>query len=106
MGLGEVYEMIHKVEFESLPGPVCGIGPKGLSMLMNALGVHFGILMLGEMEDLEALPEPFCLVHHDNHWVPMWSKNVHGPYRSRPSLPLAAYDVYLDVFSGAAEQVF
>ena len=98
--------MIHKVEFESLPGSVCGVGPKGLAMLMDALGVQFGILTLGDMKDLETLPMPFCLVNHENHWVPMWNKTVHGPYQSRPSLQLAAHDVYLDIFADAAAQVF
>ena len=94
--------MIHKDQFELLPGPVCGIGPRGLSMLMNVYGVRFGILTLAEMRNLEALPRPFCLVYNQNHWVPMWNKNMHGPYQSRPSLPLASYDVYLDTFFDAA----
>ena len=42
-------------------------------------------------------------VHHGQHWVPMWDKNLAGPFQSRAHLPLQAYDLHLERYLPAAE---
>lgn len=37
------------------------------------------------------------------HWVPMWDKNLAGPFQSKAHLPLQLYDLYLERYLPAAE---
>ena len=40
---------------------------------------------------------------YSQHWVPMWDKNIAGPFQSKAHLPLQLYDLYLERYLPAAE---
>lgn len=65
--------------------------------------MDFGLATLEEVKSTKALPKPFTLANDNNHWVPMWLKSQGEKMESRPWLPLASYDTYLDKFGPAAE---
>ena len=98
-----VLDLAAKCEDDRCPGPVCGIGPRGLEHLRSCLNLDCAFTTLKDVARAQTLPKAFALVNHDNHWVPMWLKTEHPPFASRPWLPETAYDTYIERFGPVAE---
>lgn len=98
-----VLPMVLKAEGDATPGHVCYFGPKAIEFFLGMLGLDYGIATTDQLLRDKALPKPFTVVHHGQHWVPMWSKVVGAEYKSRPWLPLEPYDLYLERYGPPAE---
>lgn len=98
-----VLPMVLKAEGDATPGHVCYFGPKATEFFLSSLGLGYGIATVDQLLKERALPKPFTVVYHQQHWVPMWLKTVGGEHKSRPWLPVASYDLYLERYGPAAE---
>ena len=100
-----ILDMALKAECDSGPGHVCYFGPIATEFFRDALGLDCMITSTDELSMTGRLSKPLAVVHHDQHWVPMWSKSVFGPFQSRPTLPLHCYDLYVERYGPVAEKV-
>ena len=98
-----VFSMVIKAEGGSFPGHVCYLGPKRLQKLVSLLGGDINNSTLEQLQQQCALPKPLTIVHHGQHWVPMWLKVVSDSFQSRPGLPLESYDLHLERYRPVAK---
>ena len=100
-----IFDMALKAECDSGPGHVCYFGPIATEFFRDALGLGCMITSTDELSMTGRLSKPLAVVHHGQHWVPMWSKSVFGPFQSRPTLPLHCYDLYVERYGPVAGKV-
>ena len=73
-----IFDMALKAECDSGPGHVCYFGPIATEFFRDALGLDCMITSTDELSMTGRLSKPLAVVHHGQHWVPMWSKSVFG----------------------------